>query len=52
MSPRPDLPFKHQNPHIASLDLSKLPPVKYQSLDRDGHEVLVGRMKIPTVCSI
>ncbi|OJA18595.1 hypothetical protein AZE42_06569 [Rhizopogon vesiculosus] len=48
MSPRPELPFKHQNPHIASLDLSKLPPVKYQSLDRDGHEVLVGRMKIPT----
>ncbi|KAG2140126.1 hypothetical protein DEU56DRAFT_980133 [Suillus clintonianus] len=48
LSPRPDLPFKHQNPHISSLDLSKLPPVKYQSLDRDGHEVLVGRMKIPT----
>ncbi|KAG1771002.1 hypothetical protein EDD22DRAFT_864940 [Suillus occidentalis] len=48
LPPRPELPFKHQNPHIASLDLSKLPPVKYQSLDRDGHEVLVGRMKIPT----
>ncbi|KAG1733598.1 uncharacterized protein EDB91DRAFT_1148298 [Suillus paluster] len=48
MTPRPDLPFKNQNPHISSLDLSKLPPVKYQSLDRDGHEVLVGRMKIPT----
>ncbi|KAG0695901.1 hypothetical protein DFH29DRAFT_953493 [Suillus ampliporus] len=48
LPPRPELPFKNQNPHIASLDLSKLPPVKYQSLDRDGHEVLVGRMKIPT----
>ncbi|KIJ67058.1 hypothetical protein HYDPIDRAFT_174312 [Hydnomerulius pinastri MD-312] len=48
MPQRPELPLRHQNPHIKSLDLSKLPPVKYQSLDRDGHEVLVGRMKIPT----
>ncbi|KAH7884501.1 hypothetical protein F5I97DRAFT_1889960 [Phlebopus sp. FC_14] len=48
MPQRPELPIKHENPHIKSLDLSKLPPVKYQTLDRDGHEVLVGRMKIPT----
>ncbi|KAF9236260.1 hypothetical protein BU15DRAFT_50306 [Melanogaster broomeanus] len=48
MPQRPELPHKHLNPHIQSLDLTKLPPVKYQSLDRDGHEVLVGRMKIPT----
>ncbi|KAF9223924.1 hypothetical protein BS17DRAFT_733807 [Gyrodon lividus] len=48
MPQRPELPHRHQNPHIMSLDLTKLPPVKYQSLDRDGHEVLVGRMKIPT----
>ncbi|KIJ08088.1 hypothetical protein PAXINDRAFT_18752 [Paxillus involutus ATCC 200175] len=48
MPQRPELPHRHQNPHIKSVDLSKLPPLKYQSLDRDGHEVLVGRMKIPT----
>lgn len=45
---RPELPIRHQNPHLKSIDLSKLPPVKYQALDRDGHEVLVGRLKIPT----
>ncbi|KAH0832908.1 hypothetical protein J3R83DRAFT_11862 [Lanmaoa asiatica] len=38
---RPELPVKYQNPNLKSLDLSKWPPVKYQSLDRDGHEVLV-----------
>ncbi|KAF8557149.1 hypothetical protein OG21DRAFT_1407686 [Imleria badia] len=46
--PRPELPVKYQNPVLKSPDLSKWPPVKYQSLDRDGHEVLVGRLKIPT----
>ncbi|KAG9314838.1 hypothetical protein JVU11DRAFT_3934 [Chiua virens] len=45
---RPELPIKHQNPNLKSLDLSKWSPVKYQCLDRDGHEVLVGRLKIPT----
>ncbi|KIK91475.1 hypothetical protein PAXRUDRAFT_629122 [Paxillus rubicundulus Ve08.2h10] len=48
MPQRPELPHRHHNPHIKSVDLTKLPPLKYQSLDRDGHEVLVGRMKIPT----
>ncbi|KAH7911081.1 hypothetical protein BJ138DRAFT_1007362 [Hygrophoropsis aurantiaca] len=48
MPQRPDLPQKHENSLIKSIDLAKLPPVKYQLLDRDGHEVLVGRMKIPT----
>lgn len=61
MPPRPELPLKHQNPHLKSrasrvfilplnpciqrqafaVDVNKLPPVKYQSLDRDGHQVLV-----------
>ncbi|KAL4072562.1 hypothetical protein V8B97DRAFT_1870298 [Scleroderma yunnanense] len=45
---RPALPTRHQNPHLKSIDPNKLPPVKYQSLDREGHEVLVGRLKIPT----
>ncbi|KAF8127066.1 hypothetical protein EV363DRAFT_1347078 [Boletus edulis] len=45
---RPELPVKYHNPNLKSLDLTKWPPVKYQSLDRDGHEVLVGRLKIPT----
>ncbi|EGN98710.1 hypothetical protein SERLA73DRAFT_152557 [Serpula lacrymans var. lacrymans S7.3] len=45
---RPTLPLRHENPHLKTLDSDKLPPVKYQMLDRDGHEVLVGRMKIPT----
>ncbi|EIW83884.1 hypothetical protein CONPUDRAFT_150933 [Coniophora puteana RWD-64-598 SS2] len=48
MSPRPPLPQRHENPHLGSLGTGALPPVKYQVLDRDGHEVLVGRMKIPT----
>ncbi|KAH7930170.1 hypothetical protein BV22DRAFT_1109426 [Leucogyrophana mollusca] len=48
MPQRPDLPTRHENPHLNSFDPAKLPPVKYQLLDRDGHDVLVGRMKIPT----
>jgi len=45
---RPLLPWRHQNSKLKDLDSKELPPVKYQLLDRDGQEVLVGRMKIPT----
>jgi hypothetical protein len=45
---RPLLPWRHQNAKLKDLDSKDLPPVKYQLLDRDGQEVLVGRMKIPT----
>jgi len=45
---RPMLPWKHQNSRIKDLFAKDLPPVKYQLLDRDGQQVLVGRMKIPT----
>ncbi|KAI6154822.1 hypothetical protein BKA82DRAFT_4071729 [Pisolithus tinctorius] len=48
MPQRPELPTRQLNPNLKFLEPSKLPPVKYQSLDRDGHEVLVGRLKIPT----
>ncbi|KAI5982311.1 hypothetical protein EDD15DRAFT_148681 [Pisolithus albus] len=48
MPQRPELPTRQLNPILKSFEPSKLPPVKYQSLDRDGHEVLVGRLKIPT----
>ncbi|KAI6003382.1 hypothetical protein EDC04DRAFT_2786378 [Pisolithus marmoratus] len=48
MHQRPELPTRQLNPILKSFELSKLPAVKYQSLDRDGHEVLVGRLKVPT----
>ncbi|KAF8632219.1 hypothetical protein AX15_001977 [Amanita polypyramis BW_CC] len=49
MSPRPPLPDRHANPHLASiLESGPLPPVKYQILNCQGQDILVGRLKILT----
>ncbi|KAF8071738.1 hypothetical protein FPV67DRAFT_1667206 [Lyophyllum atratum] len=48
-SPRPPLPVRHANPHIAvTLNSGTLPPVKYQILNCQGQDILVGRLKIET----
>ncbi|GLB40211.1 hypothetical protein LshimejAT787_0800820 [Lyophyllum shimeji] len=48
-SPRPPLPVRHANPHIPiTLKSGTLPPVKYQILNCQGHDILVGRLKIET----
>jgi hypothetical protein len=46
--PRPALPYKNANPHIKQIDNGTLPPVKYQILNCQGKDILVGRMKILT----
>ncbi|KAF9468116.1 hypothetical protein BDZ94DRAFT_843559 [Collybia nuda] len=49
MSTRPPLPVRHANPHIPlTLTSGTLPPVKYQILNCQGQDILVGRMKIET----
>ncbi|KAJ6619708.1 hypothetical protein B0H10DRAFT_2163793 [Mycena sp. CBHHK59/15] len=46
---RPPLPVRHENTHIKDLLKSgPLPPVKYQILNFQGNDILVGRMKIDT----
>ncbi|KAL5503849.1 hypothetical protein ACEPAH_7920 [Sanghuangporus vaninii] len=45
---RPSLPYQAINPHLALLDQSKLPAVKFQVITRDGQEIVVGRIKIQT----
>ncbi|RDB25969.1 Bouquet formation protein 4 [Hypsizygus marmoreus] len=46
---RPPLPVRHANPHIpVTLQSGSLPPVKYQILNCQGQDILVGRMKIET----
>lgn len=45
---RPVLPYRHANPHIKQIDNGPLPPVKYQILNCQGKDILVGRMKILT----
>ncbi|KAK0469779.1 uncharacterized protein EV420DRAFT_1616276 [Desarmillaria tabescens] len=48
MSLRPPMP-SGLNPHLkATLDSGNLPPVKYQILNCQGQDILVGRMKIET----
>ncbi|KAK0450194.1 hypothetical protein EV421DRAFT_1990956 [Armillaria borealis] len=48
MSLRPSMP-SGLNPHLkATLDSGNLPPVKYQILNCQGQDILVGRMKIET----
>ncbi|KAF8718257.1 hypothetical protein AX14_011965 [Amanita brunnescens Koide BX004] len=49
MSPRPSLPDAHANPFLPSiLTGDSLPPVKYQILNCQGQDILVGRLKILT----
>ncbi|KAF5371824.1 hypothetical protein D9615_009574 [Tricholomella constricta] len=51
-SPRPPLPVRHANPHVpTTLKSGTLPPVKYQILNCQGQDILVGRMKIETPTS-
>ncbi|KAK1233086.1 hypothetical protein PQX77_003726 [Marasmius sp. AFHP31] len=46
---RPPLPSRHANQHIrAILASGTLPPVKYQVLNCQGNDILVGRMKVET----
>ncbi|KAE9407702.1 hypothetical protein BT96DRAFT_82104 [Gymnopus androsaceus JB14] len=47
--PRPKLPLEHKNPNVALiLSSGNLPPVKYQILNCQGNDILVGRLKIET----
>ncbi|KAJ7227154.1 hypothetical protein GGX14DRAFT_628458 [Mycena pura] len=47
---RPPLPVNHANSHIGQLlkTGSSLPPVKYQILNCQGNDILVGRLKVDT----
>ncbi|KAJ7475811.1 hypothetical protein FB451DRAFT_1338992 [Mycena latifolia] len=46
---RPPLPVRHENPHIKDLiKVGSLPPVKYQILNCQGSDILVGRLKVDT----
>ncbi|KAJ7707751.1 hypothetical protein B0H17DRAFT_1192195 [Mycena rosella] len=46
---RPPLPVRHENPHIKDLiKVGPLPPVKYQILNCQGSDILVGRLKVDT----
>ncbi|KAJ7364039.1 hypothetical protein DFH08DRAFT_765644 [Mycena albidolilacea] len=44
-SSRPPLPVRHQNAHIKDIDT---PLVKYQILNCQGNDILVGRLKVDT----
>ncbi|KZT41834.1 hypothetical protein SISSUDRAFT_1059146 [Sistotremastrum suecicum HHB10207 ss-3] len=46
--PRPALPVEHANPLIRTMDYSKPPSVKYQVIEREGQEIIVGRVKVST----
>ncbi|KAF9524828.1 hypothetical protein CPB83DRAFT_860542 [Crepidotus variabilis] len=49
MGVRPPLPYRSVNPHIKEhLGALHLPPVKYQILNCQGKDILVGRLKIDT----
>ncbi|KAI0342777.1 hypothetical protein BDW22DRAFT_1357293 [Trametopsis cervina] len=45
---RPLLPLLQLNPYIKNLEPSKIPPVKFQEIVRDGQATIVARMKIAT----
>ncbi|KAL0569916.1 hypothetical protein V5O48_012047 [Marasmius crinis-equi] len=48
-SQRPPLPVRHANKHIQTmLQSGALPPVKYQVLNCQGNDILVGRLKVET----
>ncbi|KAG9082748.1 hypothetical protein FS749_006597 [Ceratobasidium sp. UAMH 11750] len=49
-TPRPPLPSHAFNPLIASMDKTDPAPVKFQVITREGQDIIVGRVKIPTVC--
>ncbi|KAJ6531752.1 hypothetical protein B0H19DRAFT_1081725 [Mycena capillaripes] len=46
-APRPPLPRQHQNAHIKDIDSSNI-VVKYQILNCQGNDILVGRLKVDT----
>ncbi|KAG8763653.1 hypothetical protein FRC11_014630 [Ceratobasidium sp. 423] len=46
--PRPPLPSHAFNPLIASMDKAEPTPVKFQVITREGQDIIVGRVKIPT----
>ncbi|KAF9475395.1 hypothetical protein BDN70DRAFT_883763 [Pholiota conissans] len=49
MVARPSLPVRYANPNIKDhLKAPNLPPVKYQILNCQGKDILVGRLKIET----
>ncbi|KAJ7104196.1 hypothetical protein B0H15DRAFT_808898 [Mycena belliarum] len=48
-NPRPPLPVRHENPHVKDLvKTGSLPAVKYQILNCQGSDILVGRLKVDT----
>ncbi|KDN44201.1 hypothetical protein RSAG8_05674, partial [Rhizoctonia solani AG-8 WAC10335] len=47
-APRPPLPSHAFNPLIASMDKAEPTPVKFQVITREGQDIIVGRVKIPT----
>ncbi|KAG9095241.1 hypothetical protein FRC06_009989 [Ceratobasidium sp. 370] len=47
-TPRPPLPSHAFNPLIASMDKTDPAPVKFQVITREGQDIIVGRVKIPT----
>ncbi|CAE6461660.1 unnamed protein product [Rhizoctonia solani] len=47
-TPRPPLPSHAFNPLIASMDKTETTPVKFQVITREGQDIIVGRVKIPT----
>ncbi|QRW18050.1 major facilitator superfamily transporter [Rhizoctonia solani] len=47
-APRPPLPSHAFNPLIASMDKAEPAPVKFQVITREGQDIIVGRVKIPT----
>ncbi|CAE6343346.1 unnamed protein product [Rhizoctonia solani] len=47
-APRPPLPSHAFNPLIASMDKTEPAPVKFQVITREGQDIIVGRVKIPT----
>ncbi|KAL7410400.1 hypothetical protein BDY24DRAFT_177430 [Mrakia frigida] len=46
-SSRPALPIFRLNPHLATIPTDNL-VVKYQTIVREGNEIIVGRVKVPT----
>ncbi|KAF8604216.1 hypothetical protein BDV93DRAFT_606231 [Ceratobasidium sp. AG-I] len=48
VTPRPPLPSHAFNPLIASMDKTDPAPVKFQVITREGQDIVVGRVKIPT----
>ncbi|QRW04071.1 G/T mismatch-specific thymine DNA glycosylase [Ceratobasidium sp. AG-Ba] len=47
-TPRPPLPSHAFNPLLASMDKTDPAPVKFQVITREGQDIIVGRVKIPT----